>query len=160
MPEHSTKLYKEFCKCAGLTNLIRLNTHYGNDNDPSSCIDHFLTSSPELYSQCGVCPYMESDHMVIYGSRKKFKIKRNMNFIRAHSYGNYNPLVFSNAIADMDWQEVYAETDIDKCWDIFCKEFISIMDRFLPYRNMKFSNEPPPWADQHFFLVPMKGTEL
>ena len=73
---YNTKAYKNFCKRAGLTNLIKVNTHYGSDADPSSCIDHFLTSAVELYSQCGVCPYMESDHMVIFGSRKKFKIKR------------------------------------------------------------------------------------
>ena len=71
----NTQAYKEFCKRAGLTNMITVETHYGVGAGKSSCIDHYLTSALHLYSQNGIAPFFESDHMIIFASRKKFKIK-------------------------------------------------------------------------------------
>ena len=110
--------------------------HYSYDGDTTSCLDCFLTSSPDLYSQHGVCPYMETDHLVIYGARKKFKIKRSKEFVRARSYRNNDSDTFAKAIADADLTSVYGETDVNKAWDNFCTIFISIMDRLSQYISL------------------------
>ena len=99
-----TKRYKDFCKRTGFKNLITDSTHYSNDGKPDSCLDHFLTSAPDLYSQHGICPYMKSDHLVIYGARKKVKYKK--NFVRARSYLKYDANVFADELAKLYWSPV------------------------------------------------------
>ena len=146
-----TKLYKEFCKRAGFTALITNDTHYSKGTDSSSCLDHIMTSAPALYSQHGLSPYMESDHVIIYAARKKFKVEHEKTFVRARSYRNFNAEAFSRAVDDYDWSYVYNTFDVDTCWNNFCHGFISIMDRFLPFKNMRFGEDYPKWADSHFF---------
>ena len=68
------KRYKDFLKRNHLTNIILYDTHF-NHEDRGSCIDHFITSDPVLYQQCGICPTDISDHYIIFASRKKFKTK-------------------------------------------------------------------------------------
>ena len=45
---------------------------------------------------------------------------------------------------------MYAENDVDVCWNNFCTAFISIMDQYLPYKNIKFGENYPEWAESHF----------
>ena len=149
--DSNTRLYKEFCKRVGLTALITKDTCYSKAHDTSSCLDYFLTSAPNLYSQHGISPYMESDHVIIFAARKKFKVKHDKIFVRARSYRNYNADVFGQAIADYDWSCVYESNDVNVCWENFCRGFTNLMDRFLPFKNMKFGEDYPKWADSHFF---------
>ena len=71
----SVKKYKDFLRRNYLRNMVHHDTHFDH-RDMGSCIDHFVTSDPELYQQSGICLIDVSDHYIIYGARKKFKIHK------------------------------------------------------------------------------------
>lgn len=106
------KRYKDFCRRNGLENLITIKTHTDASGLAISYLDHFLCNNSSLFSQHSICVNLESDHHIIYASRKKFKIKHPKVRILARSYSKYDPDKFSN-----DYAVVYI--DMSCFWAIF-----------------------------------------
>ena len=83
-----SKCLREMMARHGLTNLINTPMHFKQNLVEASVIDLFMTTDPELYSQHGTCPNIVSDHYVIFGARKKFKVKHDKTRIMACKYKN------------------------------------------------------------------------
>ena len=81
----------------------------------NSAIDHIyiLTNNPDLYTQHGACPYMASDHLLVYSARKKFEVKHTKSHDRARSYKTFNVTEISNAIGSTDWTPVLQADNVD-----------------------------------------------
>ena len=146
--DNSRKLNNSFCGRNNLTNLNKVNTHYTADGQHNSCLDHFLTNSSDLYTQHGVCPYMETDYLIIFGAQKKFKVSRNKVFIGVRSYKNYDKMSFLKQSLIQAGPEVHCEVDFDRAWDLFREIFNGIMSKYLHFQSMK---DPAASADNHFF---------
>ena len=142
------KTYRDFLKRHDMFNLIRHETHYGPNDVRGSLIDHFVTNNPELYQQAGICPYDESDHYIIYASRKKFKEKQSKGLMRARRYKSLVEEVFVEDLNRHNWDMVLNEDDPSRAWDVFVRDFNCILDRHAPWRMMHFTEELPEWASR------------
>ena len=60
------KRYKEFLKRNHLTNIILHATHFNHQNI-GSCIDHFISSDPELYTQYAQLIYQTITSFLVLG---------------------------------------------------------------------------------------------
>ncbi len=66
--DNRTKVYKDFIKRLGLTNLINDVTHIKQLELGFSLIDHFLTTNTEVYCTAGTLPTNASDHFFVYAN--------------------------------------------------------------------------------------------
>ena len=141
-----TRKYKEFLFRHGLSNIITSPTHYRENMTESSLIDLFITTDEELYSQHGVCPTMVSDHYIIFGARKKFKVKSNKTHLLACRYKGLNENGLVEDLSMADWTSVTNATDPSVAWDKLVSIFIGILDLHAPYKYMYFGNNLPEWV--------------
>ena len=99
---------------------------------------------------CGTVPFSLSDHFLVYGCRKKKKLKHPKKSIRARFYVNFNQAAFINHVNSADSGLVYQKLDPNEAWICFCDMFIDIMDIYLPWKNMSFNTDSPPWISREF----------
>ena len=147
------KLYRDLLRRHDLVNVIKTDTHYTANSGNSSLIDHFATNNIGLYNQAGVCPTDESDHYIIFASRKKFKVRRNKEKIRARRYKSLNEETFARDIEEHDWSQVLRCDDPSEAWDRFVEEFNAILDEHAPWKIMYFTEDLPEWATREMLAL-------
>ena len=150
-PRHpNTRQYNDLLKRLDLKNLITTYTHLNPVFLNSSIIDHLVTSDPDLYDVHGTCPVSSSDHFVIYGCRKKRKLKHPKRNIWARSRVKFNVEHFLADISMVQWTKVYECDDPnDACVKFKCL-FTEVMDIHLPWKQMSFQTDSPPWITPEF----------
>ncbi len=149
----NVKAYKDFLKRYDLCNMIKHETHYNGPVSDGSIIDHFVTNNPDLYQQAGICPTDESDHYIIFASRKKFKVETETRLLRAR---RYKSLVEEKFVEDLDkhsWDHILDCHDPSEAWDMFVEDFNEILDRHAPWKWMHVSVDLPDWATREFLSI-------
>ena len=134
----STKKYIDLLKRHHMTNVINAPTYHSFRTHEISIIDHFCTTDPDLYCQCGVCPSDESDHDLIYGARKKIKVKWVKVRKWARKYKNLNEIDLKHDIDTHDWSKILDNDNPTECWDLFVDDFNAILDKHAPWCKMTF----------------------
>ena len=103
----------------GLVNLITVSTCFNATSWEPSLVDHFYTNDANLYIQHGTIQTDQSDHHMIYGSRKQFRIKRSKNFLKCRKYKNLDENKLHQELLDHNRNLVLNENDPDICWENF-----------------------------------------
>ncbi len=98
----------------------------------------------------GTCPVSCSDHFLIYGCRKKKKIKADKKSIFARTYSKFNAANFLRDVELVDWNTVYACTYPNNAWETFKTHFVKLLDIHLPWKHMTFKTHSPPWLTHEF----------
>ncbi len=146
----NSKLYNDFLKRNNLTNLIKSNTHFNNEDISISAVDHVITSDPDLYRQHGIIPLSVSDHYAVFGTRKKFKTKHAKTTTLARCYNKYDPVKLSLELDSTDWRDVFNCNDADMAWNIFVWKFNNILNIHAPWKNMRVYIDSPAWLTHEF----------
>ena len=130
----------------GLYNLITTPTHFKQNLLDASLIDLYMTTDPELYSQHGTCPTVVSDHYIIFGARKKFKIKHDKTKIWARKYKSLDEFKLKVDLCNTDWSSVMDNNDPSTAWDNLVSIFSGVVDKHCPFKFMSFDDNLPVWA--------------
>ena len=96
-----------------------------------------------------------SDHYAIYctwGKRKpsqdymhKYKISRNLR--RLNLPGFYED------IAKLTWEDVLNESEVEKAYDIFERNFIEILNKHAPLKKKRVKNKESPWINDNILQI-------
>ena len=62
-----------------------------------------------------------------------------------HSSNNYNQIDFCNRSPIHDWSNVLSQTDVEKAYDIFCKDFLKYCEPYYKPQNIKNNKIKKPW---------------
>ena len=143
--EPNVKRYKDFMKRHGFINLIKGDT-YHHYNGTTSPVDHYLTNNPDLYAISGICPFAQSDHDVIFATRKKNKQQGEKIKILARKYKNMDNEAFIDDMEKHDWSDILSIGNVDMVWDNFVLDLNSILDKHAPWRWMHFEDNLPVWT--------------
>ena len=116
---------------------------YHHHNGTTSPVDHFLTNNPDLYDLAGICPFAQSDHDIIFATRKKHKVKPEKIKLLACKYKNMDNGAFKNDVTNHNWDEVLQATDVDQAWEAFVSDLNHILDNHAPWKWMHFDDNMP-----------------
>ena len=75
--------------------------------------------------------------------RKKFKEKRGKERVRARKCKNLDENLFEADVANHNWSHVLNCEDPSECWDLFVREFNTVLDKHAPWKVMYFTENPP-----------------
>ena len=96
------------------------------------------------------CPFSQSDHDIIFATRKKAKAKRSKCRILARKYKKLDNAACESDVEAHDWSHVVNATDVNVAWDTFVLDFNCILDRHAPWKWMFFEDNIPQWATREF----------
>ncbi len=104
MKPRSTEYRKlsDFCKRLSLTSLIKTPTFYRNN--VRSFIDDILISNPDYYHQSGTVATGDTDHVLIYTTRKKLKQQTETCYIYGRTYRKFDPVLFQRDCIFANWE--------------------------------------------------------
>ena len=115
-----------------------------------SCINHFITSNPDLYSMCGVIPCGATDHHMIFGTCKKHKVKHSKVPTVGRAYSHLKPEAFVLDVCSQDWSSVFEEQDGNGSWLNFREKFILILNAHAPYKTFQARADRQPWVTTEY----------
>ena len=142
----NTSLY-DWCHIFDLTQIITESTRISNNSE--SLIDHIYTSVKEKIAQSGVLNFGFSDHCVIYCTRKTVRSLFNRhNTIKIRSLKNYSPQKLNEELNSVDWTEFYNCVNVDEALNLFCRIFISTLDKLAPLKSVRVKQRTEPWITQ------------
>ena len=114
----------------------------------ASILDHVICNNVNKISQSGTIGVGISDHQfLIYCTRKITKVKcTNHNIVKMRSLKNYSKDDLLSALVATDWTHVYC-SDIDIAWNVFSNNFISVLDKVAPLKEVRIKNKTEPWMN-------------
>ena len=140
----STKLYKNFLKNNGLSQIISEPTRISQNSN--SLIDHIIVSNPINIIKCGVIPVGFSDHCMTFCTRKINRTCINMhNFVKLRSLKNYTSEKLSQLIYAQNWDKVYSGQNVNDAWLNFESLFKAIIGKVAPEKHCRIKVRTQPW---------------
>lgn len=113
-------------KLLNLSQLISSPTRITKDT--RSLIDVILTTRPEHYV-AGVISVSFSDHCVVYGIRKLYRVLLpSPKIVEARNYKHYNPTLFREDLGNIPW-EILNFDKPDDAWQGFKDLFLTTADK-------------------------------
>ena len=132
LTSHGTSA-KDFCDSMGLTRSVNFPTQI-SPNGKSSLLDLVMTKFPTNVSCSSSAPIGSSDHVLVRGNislaifRELPQPRRVWHFIQAGWQG------LQAAISLQDWSPISTAPDINSAWELFHRNLLSRMHRFIPSR--------------------------
>ena len=146
--EPATKKYKNFLSWFKLKQLISTPTRITHSS--RTLIDHVIVNRPQMFNIfCTVDPGL-SDHCMVFTARKQLKVQHPPVKIWARSY---NPVIFRETLESVDWSPVYSCTDVDQAVAIFTDMFVSVIDKFAPYKWLLCKGKSADWITNEFLSL-------
>ena len=62
------------------------------------------------------------------------------------SLKNYSKDDLLTALVATDWTHVYC-SDVDTAWNVFSNNFISVLDKVAPLKEVRIKNKTEPWMN-------------
>ncbi len=110
-----------------------------------SSLDDILVSNPEYYNISGTVNTGDTDHSLIFTTRKKEKIHSEPCYFYGRTFTRFNPLIFQRDCIFANWYPVLSNDDPILAWDLFLQQLHSLLDKHAPYKKMKITEDLPPW---------------
>ena len=134
-----TKKYPEFCKIFGLKQLIKSPTRVTPNT--SNLIDHILTNTNEIITQCGIINIGLSDHQMIFCTRKiKEEKVGGHKQIAFRSFKNYSVDEYEKALGKVTFQNYEKYRNIIKAYNDFFQKMIMVVNNIAPLKTAKLKN--------------------
>ena len=148
-----SKLHTVTC----LTQVVTSPTHCSN-----SLIDLIFLSSSEALSSCEILPPLaNSDHNGILLLLQNLKTKpipiKGAKKIWRYDYADFNLAL--DMIAEIDWDSVFLNADVDECWSTWRSIFMHIMDSYIPSSTLK-PRKNLPWLTKSIIQLMRKRNAL
>ena len=148
--DNRTKIYRDFSKRLGLTNVINDVTHIKQLKLGFSQIDHFLTTNTEVYCTAGTLPTNASDHFFVYANRKKPKTKHPKSKVRGRAYSKLDENKFITNINNRHWGDILNLEDSETAWELFRSRFTNVLHEHAPLKVFNTRRDRQPWVTTQF----------
>ena len=112
-----TRKYIEFNKRLLMTPVIKQPTYY-NSNYRSS-IDDIIVSNTDYYSTNGTVCTGDTDHLLVYTTRKKTKVPSEPCHIFGRTFSKFNAMLFQRDCILANWSSVTSCPNVTEAWDNF-----------------------------------------
>ena len=147
----ATKYLNKFLKSQSLEQVITRPTRITNQS--STLIDHIYINNPAMYQHRGVIDPNLSDHCLTFVTRKYMRPskERETKFIR--NYRNFNANDFNNDLENIHWNCVYTCTDVNESVANFNFEFLTVLNKHLPWRRLRVRKNNAPWVTTEFLSL-------
>ena len=118
-------------------------------NNPATLIDNIFVNKPNLSSFQGILVTDISDHLPIIYIDCKGPSLNNDDFIYRRNLSPRNKQAFRNALATLNWDEIYHETDMQLAFSRFHSMFLNLYNTHIPKRKIKLKyNTRKLWLTQ------------
>ena len=109
-----------------------------------TCIDLIFTNIINV-SASGVALLNTSDHLPVYMTIKKEKVKRQPRSFKGRSYKNYDSNTFCNKFLELSWDIFDDSNDVEYCWELFSNNIKKVLDVLCPIREFRVKYKDEPW---------------
>ena len=130
-----SKKLTEFRNKLSLKSLIKQPTYY--QNGYHSSLDDILISNPDYYNVSGTIETGDTDHSLIFTTRKKKKIHSEPCYFYGRTYTRFNPLLFQRDCIFTNWSDVLSQDDPVLAGTSFYRFCILCWIGMLPSRRCK-----------------------
>lgn len=138
------KHFSSFCKSYALKQIIVDPTRITPKS--RTIIDIILVSDTSKTFKSGVLEVGLSDHNMIYVIRKlKRGAIRHHNTLKIRSLKRYSPQIFAEELSKVNWIEVMQCDDVDIAWDRFKRNFLQVLNKVAPYKEIRIKQRTEPW---------------
>ena len=134
------KLLTHMESLTGLKQLIAQPTRMTN------CIDLIFTNCNEI-ANSGVLHINISDHDVIFATRKKANVRRELIDFYGRSYRNYDIENFQQHLINHNWEVYWGFEDPTHCWEYITSLIEDYMDISCPIKRRRVRNSGEPWLN-------------
>ena len=118
-------------------------------SNPATLIDNIFVNKPNLSSFQGILVTDISDHLPIIYIDCKGPSLNNDDFIYRRNLSPRNKQAFRNALATLNWDEIYHETDMQMAFSRFHSVFLNLYNTHIPKRKTKLKyNTRKLWLTQ------------
>ena len=118
-----------------LHQLVKKPTQVTNTSD--TIIDQIWVSNQDLYVTRGTTDCGWSENHLIYVSRKRLKIKREVSYIHGRSYRNFDSNSLYRDVNSFNWIPLYSIDDVDQAADFLSQTLLNIFDKHAPVTKIK-----------------------
>ena len=105
--------------------------------DTQTLIDHIYISNSNLYHHWGVVDPGISDHCLVFTSRKYKSVSKEKETCFIQSYRNFDPLAVAQDVANIDWDDIYVASNLDKAVSIFNILFPQQVNKHMPLKKIR-----------------------
>ena len=114
----------------------------------STLLDHILTNSNELVSQCGVLDIGLSDHQLVFCTRKKQKLQIcKHKTIKTRSLKKYTADNFCDKLKDVNFANYSEFADVNDAFIDFSDNLMQTVDGIASYREFRVKGHSEDWFD-------------
>ena len=118
-------------------------------SNSATLIDNIFVNKPNLSSFVGILVTDISDHLPIIYIDCKGPSLNNDDFIYRRNLSPRNKQAFRNALATLNWDEIYHETDMQMAFSRFHSVFLNLYNTHIPKRKIKLKyNTRKLWLTQ------------
>ena len=140
-----------------LSDFIAINNLHQHINDPTrvtsttaSTLDLIITNLPFLVKDTGVgAPVHENDHRTIYGTLNLKTVKRQAFNRDIWDFKNADFDLYRDKLNEADWEECFAEEDIDSICEKWTKMFLDISETVIKKKRVKIRPEDKNWYNNY-----------
>ena len=122
-------------------------------NTSSTIIDHVWVSNQDFYVTNGSSDCGWSDHHLIYVSRKRQKIKRDVSYIQGRSYRQFDGNNLYRDVSSFNWIPLYCINDVDQAASFLSHALLSIFDKHAPIKKIKCKTNQAKWVTGEFLSL-------
>ena len=119
-------------------------------NTSATLIDNIFTNDINLINSFQAILVADiSDHFPIVFVDCDVKLQDNEDYIIRRNMSERNKISFRNAIANLDWDEMYHETDTQSAFSLFHSTFLKLYNVHFPKQKLKMKyNTRKMWLSQ------------
>lgn len=140
-----TSALKDLCSSLNLTQLITSPTRVTKQS--STLLDVILASNTNIVSESEVIENHISDHYVICTVLNLKLPKRKPTFVITRSYRDYNPVMFLEDLAKVQWGHNSLIDDVNGKLNHFNSNFLSVLESHAPIKTIKIRHRHCPFVD-------------
>ena len=111
-----------------------------------SILDLILVSDHEIFSQSGVWPYGNSNHIAIYCTRKVKRpdIKKH-HTSQIRSMKNYSAEALNSKLNKLNWFEILNLETANEAWLKFKQIFTIVINELAPLKSVRLKQRSQSW---------------
>ena len=114
----------------------------------STLLDVILTNRPDMFQNSGVYDPAISDHCLVYGLMKQRVHQHNSKVVTFRSFKQVNFEQFHQDLETAPWSVMNMHDTIDEKYAYWKSLFMSIVDKHLPEKKMRFREKDVPYMTE------------
>ena len=120
-----------------MTDLINTPTYF--QGNYSSSLDDIIVTNKEYHHSHGTIGTCDSNHVLVYTTRKKAKIFSEPAYIHGRTFTKFNPILFQCDCIFADWTSVLCADNGNEAGDRFLIILHNLLDKHAPLKEVNIS---------------------